>query len=469
MSPRVAIVQFPGVNCEAETARALRRVGLEPEIWRWTRAASELEPFDAYVVPGGFSYQDRVRAGALAAKHALTETLVARAEQGAPVLGICNGAQVLAEAGLVPGGGGIELALARNRMPGRAGYHARWVHVRVERSHCLFLSLLSPGELLPLPVAHGEGRFTAGDPARLQALVEAGQTPLRYATVAGSLASAFPDNPNGSEHAVAAVSNARGSARPRSGRAEPRGGRAVGRAARRGAGWRPGVGRGGRGRARRSGARDLRRAGPALRPARGRRVRPGRPARRSGSPAGRPGAWAQAWIELGSDDPEAMSALTVARGRLAAARRLLGLRRLRLFELHGPLPGATVIEDLVHRSTWFYNPHKERCRVRATPRSALEAAAGEQAVLVVERGGARRPAAERWWRHETGAAIEVCEATTWLLRFESGEDAAAAARALAVLESLGRGLLCNPNAQDHAIAAAAEIPLPWIATVGEGE
>ena len=210
MSPRVAIVQFPGVNCEAETARALRRVGLEPEIWRWTRAASELEPFDAYVVPGGFSYQDRVRAGALAAKHALTETLVARAEQGAPVLGICNGAQVLAEAGLVPGGGGIELALARNRMPGRAGYHARWVHVRVERSHCLFLSLLSPGELLPLPVAHGEGRFTAGDPARLQALVEAGQTPLRYATVAGSLASAFPDNPNGSEHAVAAVCNARG-------------------------------------------------------------------------------------------------------------------------------------------------------------------------------------------------------------------------------------------------------------------
>jgi phosphoribosylformylglycinamidine synthase len=210
VSPRVAIVQFPGVNCEAETARALERVGLEPEIFRWTRAVAELERFDAYVLPGGFSYQDRVRAGALAAKHALTETLATRAGQGVPVLGICNGAQVLAEAGLVPGGGGIELALARNRMPGRSGYHARWVHVRVERSGCLFLSTLSPGELLPLPVAHGEGRFTARDPARLPALVEAGQTPLRYATAAGSLASTFPDNPNGSEQAVAAVCNARG-------------------------------------------------------------------------------------------------------------------------------------------------------------------------------------------------------------------------------------------------------------------
>jgi hypothetical protein len=194
---------------------------------------------------------------------------------------------------------------------------------------------------------------------------------------------------------------------------------------------------------------------------------PGRGARRGG-PGGRPGLWAQAWIELGSDDPEAMSALAVARERLAAARRLAGVRRLRLFELHGPLPATAVIEDLVHRSTWFYNPHKEHCRVRTGGRPPLEAAADEQAVLVVERGGARRPAAERWWRHETGAAIEVVEATAWLLRFEPGEDAAAAARALAVLEGRARGLLCNPNAQDHAIAAASEIPLPWIASVGEG-
>jgi hypothetical protein len=197
-------------------------------------------------------------------------------------------------------------------------------------------------------------------------------------------------------------------------------------------------------------------------------VSPGRATRRGGPAPGRPGAWAQAWIELGSEDPEAMSALAVARERLAAARRLAGLRRLRLFELHGALPAAAAIEDLVHRSTWFYNPHKERCRVRTTARPPLEAAAAEQAVLVVERGGARRPAAERWWRHETGAVIEVCGATVWLLRFEPGEDAAAAARALAVLEGRARGLLCHPGAQDHAIAAASEIPLPWIASAAEG-
>ena len=120
MSARVAVVQLPGVNCESETMRALARVGLEPEIFRWTRPAAELKRFDAYVLPGGFSYQDRVRAGALAAKDPLIESLEDAAGRGKPVLGICNGAQVLVEAGLVPGGESVEVALARNRMPDRA-------------------------------------------------------------------------------------------------------------------------------------------------------------------------------------------------------------------------------------------------------------------------------------------------------------------------------------------------------------
>ena len=171
---RVAVVQLPGVNCEAETARALGRVGLEAEVFRWTRAPRELAAFDAYVLPGGFSYQDRVRAGALASKDPLIEVLGARAARGAPVLGICNGAQVLVESGLVPGGGGVELALARNRMPGRAGYYARWVYVRVEDSRCVFTRALEPGTVLPLPVAHGEGRFVARDPGHIPALVRAG-------------------------------------------------------------------------------------------------------------------------------------------------------------------------------------------------------------------------------------------------------------------------------------------------------
>jgi phosphoribosylformylglycinamidine synthase len=210
MTPRVAVLQFPGVNCEAETVRAIERAGLGAEVFRWTRPATELARFQAYVLPGGFSYQDRVRAGALAAKDPIVDVLAERAEQGVPVLGICNGAQVLAEAGLVPGGGAVELALARNRMPGRAGYYARWVHVRIEASPCLFTSTLAPGSVLPLPVAHGEGRFTSREPGRVRALAVAGQTPMRYVGADGRDATGFPDDPNGSEEAVAAVCNARG-------------------------------------------------------------------------------------------------------------------------------------------------------------------------------------------------------------------------------------------------------------------
>ena len=210
MKARVAIVQFPGVNCEAETARALRRVGLDPEVFAWTRPAHELRDYRAFVIPGGFSYQDRVRAGALAAKDPLLEVIAAEAAEGKPVLGICNGAQVLVEAGLVPGNGRVELALGRNRMTRRSGYFARWVLLRVEASDCVFTSTLAPGDLVPMPMAHGEGRFASRDPKRLAALAGEGRAPLRYADASGAVATEFPDNPNGSPESIAAVCNARG-------------------------------------------------------------------------------------------------------------------------------------------------------------------------------------------------------------------------------------------------------------------
>jgi phosphoribosylformylglycinamidine (FGAM) synthase-like amidotransferase family enzyme len=103
------------------------------------------------------------------ALHNVVEVLAEEAARGKPMLGICNGAQVLVEAGLVPGGHGVEIALARNRMPDRSGYFARWVYTRTEPSPCVFTRTLAPGALLPLPVAHGEGRFTARDPGRMEA------------------------------------------------------------------------------------------------------------------------------------------------------------------------------------------------------------------------------------------------------------------------------------------------------------
>jgi len=172
-------------------------------------------------------------------------------------------------------------------------------------------------------------------------------------------------------------------------------------------------------------------------------------------------AVAQAWIEPVSDDPEAMSALTVSRAHLGAGRRLRSVRRLRLFELRGPLPPRARLRELLHRSIQFYNPHKERCVVRAAASDPAPVAADEHVVLVFDRGEERRSAPERWWKHETGRDIEVREGVAWVMAFEPGEASPAEAAAdLAVVRDRRHGLLCNPHAQGHRIAAGL-IPLPW--------
>ena len=174
------------------------------------------------------------------------------------------------------------------------------------------------------------------------------------------------------------------------------------------------------------------------------------------------GTTVQAWIEPVSDDPEAISALAVARARLPAGRALRSLRRLRLFELSGALPPRPALEELLHGSIQFYNPHKERCAVRAKASDAPPLAPNEHVVLVFERGEERRGAAERWWHHETGRVIEVREGVAWVMAFDGleGEPAGAAAE-LAVLRDRHHGLFCNPHAQEHRIASGT-IPLPWL-------
>ncbi|MEQ1834553.1 MAG: hypothetical protein ABL977_16020 [Candidatus Eisenbacteria bacterium] len=170
----------------------------------------------------------------------------------------------------------------------------------------------------------------------------------------------------------------------------------------------------------------------------------------------------QAYIELRAEDPEATSALTVARERLAAGRSLRALRRVRVFELLGELPARAEVEALLHRSTRFYNPAKERCTLRASASDPAPFRAEEALVLVVDRGLERRTAAERWWKHETGAKVEVREGTAWALEFEVGTDATAAAAALAAVGDRAHGLLSNPHFQDWRPGPGAAPPWPWV-------
>ena len=170
----------------------------------------------------------------------------------------------------------------------------------------------------------------------------------------------------------------------------------------------------------------------------------------------------QAFIELRSEDAEAESARSVTRARLEAGRGLVTLRRVRMFELTGVLPGSAELADLLHRSTRFYNPAKERCTVRDSAGDPAPFRDHEQLVRVVDRGLDRRAAAERWWKHETGSRVEVREALVWALGFEPGVDAAAMTRSLAVLEDRAHGILSNPHFQDASEAQGALPPWPWI-------
>ena len=168
---------------------------------------------------------------------------------------------------------------------------------------------------------------------------------------------------------------------------------------------------------------------------------------------------AQAWIELKADDPEAVSALAVARAHLPLGNRLTGLRRMRLVEITGALPGREQVESLLHHSTQFYNPHKERCTVRVKQDDPPPFEAGGRAVLVVEREGARRGAAERWWKHETGEAVEVREGTAWVVRVAQPQDDDL--EELTLVRGRRHGLLCNPHSQDCRLAGDV-VPVPWL-------
>jgi phosphoribosylformylglycinamidine synthase len=209
---KVVVIQFPGVNCEYETLRALEASGLEGEIRRWNAARDAVRNAAAVVVPGGFAYQDRIRAGVVASKDPVLDAMMDAAERGVPVLGICNGAQILVESGAVPAfeEGTVEMALAPNRMTGRRGYYCTWVHIKKGPASCVFTDFMEENEPLPIPLAHAEGRFVTASP-EVRSRIEAGDgVAALYTASDGTTAQGYPDNPNGSMFAIAGMTNASG-------------------------------------------------------------------------------------------------------------------------------------------------------------------------------------------------------------------------------------------------------------------
>jgi phosphoribosylformylglycinamidine synthase len=209
---KVIVIQFPGVNCEYETLRAIEAAGLAGEIRRWNVASKHLGDAAAIVIPGGFSYQDRIRAGVVASKDSVIDAVMSAVDKGVPVLGICNGAQILVETGAVPAfsEGFVEVALAPNRMTGRHGYYCTWVHVKKGPANCVFTEFMDGGDALPLPLAHAEGRFVTASPQTKKRLEEGDGVAAVYSAPDGKTAEAFPENPNGSMLAIAGLTNAAG-------------------------------------------------------------------------------------------------------------------------------------------------------------------------------------------------------------------------------------------------------------------
>lgn len=197
---RVGVVTFPGSLDDRDAARAVRIAGGEAvELWH---GDADLHGVDAVVLPGGFSYGDYLRAGALARFSPVMRSVASFAADGGLVLGICNGFQVLAEAGLVPG------ALVRNRS---LRFVCREVVLVPERLDSPFTTAVGERRPLRMPVAHGEGCYVADDET-LAAIERDGRVLFRYAHDDGTVASdpADPANPNGSLHGIAGVANAAG-------------------------------------------------------------------------------------------------------------------------------------------------------------------------------------------------------------------------------------------------------------------
>jgi phosphoribosylformylglycinamidine synthase I len=197
MPLRFAVIVFPGTWSDHDTHYGLSSVlGQEADlVWHRER---DLSRYDVVVLPGGFSYGDYLRAGSIARFSPVMEAVTAHAQAGKPLIGICNGFQILCEAHLLPG------ALMRNDS---LQYRCIWVSLRVENAETPFTQACRPGQVLRVPISHGEGRYVA-DEETLAELESSGRVAFRYCTPEGDVTA--DANPNGSVNNIAGIVNERG-------------------------------------------------------------------------------------------------------------------------------------------------------------------------------------------------------------------------------------------------------------------
>ena len=191
---KIGVVTFPGSNCDYDCFKAVQETLEAEAVYLWHRE-HDLQGVDAVFLPGGFSYGDYLRAGAIAAQSPIMREVAAFARDGGPVAGICNGFQILCEAGLLPG------ALMRNRS---LKFRSHPVHLRVERDDLPFTSEYTVGQVLRVPIAHGEGCYFA-DEATLDRVEGEGLVAFRYSTPDGTINA--ESNPNGAARNIAGIVN----------------------------------------------------------------------------------------------------------------------------------------------------------------------------------------------------------------------------------------------------------------------
>lgn len=214
MTPKALVLRAPGINRDEDAAAAIELAGGQAErvhVNRVVDGAVRLADYALLIIPGGFSYGDHLGAGKLLAVdllHRLAEQLAAFVADARPVIGVCNGFQVLVKSGILPGVGAEQGAAATLTDNASGQFECRWVHLAAEpASRCIFTQGIE--KPIEVPVAHGEGRFVARDAGVLAALHANGQVALRYTAAEGGAAD-YPANPNGSDDAIAGVCNPQG-------------------------------------------------------------------------------------------------------------------------------------------------------------------------------------------------------------------------------------------------------------------